>query len=87
MSDCKPSPTPFQFGVDLIFDWTTPLVVVALYHQLVGNSIYLTHNRLDLSFFISMVSRFMHKTHESHWHTTKRILRYLHRTVNYGVFY
>ena len=59
MSDCKSSPTPFQSGVKLTVECTTPLVDANIYRQLVGSLIYLTHNRPDLSFVISLVSRFM----------------------------
>ena len=31
MSDCKASPSPFQFGVKLIVDCNTPLVDATLY--------------------------------------------------------
>lgn len=74
MSDYKPSPTPFKSGVKLIFDFTTPLVNATLYRHLSRSLIYLTHNKLDLSFLVSMVSRFMQKPCESHWQTTKIIL-------------
>jgi hypothetical protein len=66
---------------------TTPLIDDTLYHQLVGSLIYLTHKRPDISFVISLVSRFMQRPHESHWKETKRIMGYLKGTVNYGVFY
>ena len=66
MSDCKYDPTPFQSGVKLTVECTTPLVNATLYHQLVGSLIYLTHSRPDLSFFVSLVSRFMQQPHESH---------------------
>ena len=67
MSDCKLDPMPFQSGMKLIVECTTPLVDATLYHHLVGNLIYLTHNRPYLSFSVSMVSRFMQQPHESHW--------------------
>jgi hypothetical protein len=35
MSDCKPSPTPFQYSINLTVEYTTPLVDVTLYRQLV----------------------------------------------------
>ena len=87
MSDCKPAPTPFQFGVKLIVEWTTPLVDATLYRQLVGSLIYLTHSKPYLPFVVNMVSWFMQQPRESHWHTTKRIMQYLHKTLHYGVFY
>ena len=59
MSDCKSSPTPFQSGVKLTVECTTPLIDATLYRQLVGSLIYLTHSRPDLSFVVSLVSQFM----------------------------
>ena len=59
MSDCKSAPTPFQSGVKLTVECTTPLVDATLYRQLVGSLIYLTHSQPDLSFSISLVSRFI----------------------------
>jgi hypothetical protein len=87
MSDCKPSPTPFQSRVKLRVDCESPLDDATLYHQLVGILISLTHSRFDIFFIISMVSKFLKNTHENHWKTTKRILGYLPRTRNHVVFY
>ena len=67
MSDCKSTPIPFQSGVKLNVECTTPLVDATLYHQLVGSLIYLTHSQPGLSFSVSLVSRFMQQPHESHW--------------------
>eukprot|EP01018_Ginkgo_biloba_P029061 Gb_03163 [translate_table: standard] len=39
--------------------------------------LYLTHSRLDLSFAVGLVSRFMQNPHESHWQAAKYILRYI----------
>ena len=38
-------------------------------------------------FAVSLVARFMHKPHESHWRAAKRILRYVSGTKFYGLFY
>ena len=67
MSNCKPAPTPFQSGVKLTIECTTPLVDATLYRKLIGSLIYLTHIRLDLVFPASMISRFMQQPRESHW--------------------
>lgn len=87
MSNCKPSPTPFQSDVKLSVECITPLVDATLYRQLVGNLIYLTHNMPNISFVVSTVSKFMQQPHESHWREAKIIMRYLKGIVNYGVFY
>eukprot|EP00253_Pinus_taeda_P011546 PITA_11546 len=49
MIDCKPAPNPFLSGVRLKDGGDTPLVDNTLYRQLVGNLLYLTHSRPDLS--------------------------------------
>eukprot|EP00253_Pinus_taeda_P020743 PITA_20743 len=50
MTDCKPTQTPFLFGVRLEDGGDTPLVDNTLYQQLVGSLLYLTHSRLELSY-------------------------------------
>ena len=67
MSNCKPAPTPFQSSVKLTIECTTPYVDATLYHQLIGSLIYLNHSRPDLSFVVSMISRFMQEPRQSHW--------------------
>jgi hypothetical protein len=47
----------------------------------------LTHTRLDLSFVVGLVARYMQTPHESHWKATKRILRYVWGTVQYRIHY
>lgn len=66
MSDCKPSPMPFQSRVKLILVSPNPLVDATLYHHVINGLIYLTHIRPNISFFISMGLRFMKNPHESH---------------------
>jgi hypothetical protein len=78
MDNCKPIPSPFQYGVKLS---------ATLYRQLVGRLLYLTHTRPDLSFVVGLVARYMKTPHESHWKETKRILCYAHGTVQFGIHY
>ena len=66
MEDCKPSPSPFQYGVKLSTTCTSLEVDATLYHQLVGSLLYLTHSRPDLSFFVGRVALYMKTPHESH---------------------
>jgi hypothetical protein len=55
MDDCKPTPSLFQFGVNLAATCTSPKVDATLYRQLFGSLLYLTHTRPDISFAIGLV--------------------------------
>ena len=66
MEDCKPSPSPFQYGVKIFATCTSPKVDATLYCQLIGSLLYLTHSRPDLSFFVGHVARYMQSPHENH---------------------
>jgi hypothetical protein len=87
MDDCKPTPSPFQYGVKLTTTCTSPEVDATLYCQLVGSLLYLTHTHPDLSFVVGLVSRYMKTPHEIHWKEDKRILRYVCGTVQFEIHY
>jgi hypothetical protein len=87
MDNCKPTPSPSQYGVKLYATFTSPKFDATLYRQLVGSLLYLTHNRPDLSFVVGLVARYMKTPHESHWKAAKRILHYVRSTVQFGIHY
>lgn len=57
------------------------------YRRIVGILRYLTHTCLDLSFAISVVSRFMERPTTKHLYAVKGILRYVKGTLDYGLVY
>jgi hypothetical protein len=87
MDDFKLAPSPFQSGVELTATCTYPEVDATMYHQLVGSLLYLTHTRHDISFVVGLVSWYMQTPHEIHWKVAKRILCYVHGTVQFGIHY
>lgn len=58
-----------------------------LYKSMVGSFMYLTATRPSILYAVSLVSRFMEKPKETHWQATKRILRYVNGTKEYGILY
>ncbi|GJY96737.1 hypothetical protein Tco_0513647 [Tanacetum coccineum] len=52
-----------------------------------GNLMYLTASRLDLTFVVCMCARYQAKPTEKHLHAVKRIFKYLRGTVNRGLWY
>ena len=56
-----------------------------LYRRLIGCLIYLIATRPDNKHGMSFLSRYMHYASEIHFQTSKRILRYVKGTLDYGV--
>ena len=87
MKDCKPSKTPFLSGVKLEEADSSPMVNNTMYRQLIGCLLYLTHTRPDISYAVSVASRYMDQPHEIHWKAAKRILNFVQGTRTHGIFY
>ena len=87
MDDCKACATPYHLGVKLTKVCESPKVNASLYHMLVGSLIYLTHSPLDISFAVSVVSRFMQDPRERHWKVAKCIIYFLTGTSHFGIKY
>ena len=57
------------------------------YQRLVGRLIYLCHTRPDISYAVSVVSRYMHDPRTGHMDLVYRILRYLKGTPGKGLWF
>ena len=57
------------------------------YQRLVGRLIYLCHTRPDISYVVSVVSRYMHDPRTGHMEVVYRILRYLKGTPGRGLWF
>lgn len=58
-----------------------------LYRNMIGNLLYLTTSRPDISFSVGVYARHQAAPKESHLKYIKRILRYICGTLNYGLWY
>ncbi|RDY07861.1 hypothetical protein CR513_07964, partial [Mucuna pruriens] len=87
MTDSNPVRNPIVLGTILSKDEDGVEVDATKFKQAVGSLMYLTVTRPDLMFGVSLISRFMTNPKESHWATTKRLLRYLKGTTEHGIFY
>jgi hypothetical protein len=58
------------------------------YRQAIGSLIYLmVSTRPDISYTVSVLSRFMQEPRELHWRCVKRLLRYIKTTKDYCLIY
>ncbi|CAM6101727.1 unnamed protein product [Calypogeia fissa] len=85
MTDCKPSFTPLPEGMALLNETGTPDEDPVEYGHLVGELIFLTQTRPDITHAVGVVSRFMSKPQQSHLQAAKHILRYCKSTPDYGI--
>ncbi|CAM8919902.1 unnamed protein product [Rhodiola kirilowii] len=86
MTERKPISTPLEANVKYCVEEGKELEDEK-YRQLVGSLIYLTLTRLDISFAVGVVSRFMQNLRKPHLDAVRRILRYVKGTTNYGLLY
>nr|GEZ14803.1 ribonuclease H-like domain-containing protein [Tanacetum cinerariifolium] len=70
---------------NFISDDGDPIYDPNLYRSLVGSLQYLTFTRPDISYVVQQVCLHMHDPRESHLSALKRMLRYVHGTLNYGL--
>ncbi|KAL8103750.1 hypothetical protein AgCh_028088 [Apium graveolens] len=87
MSNCKPVSTPLVVSEKLSKVDGTSKVDCSHYRSLVGSLLYVTTTRPDIMFAATLLLRFMQNPSQTHFGTTKRILRYLQGTLDYGFFY
>lgn len=54
---------------------------------MIGGLRYLVHTRPDIAYAVGIISRYMETPTVMHELTTKRVLRYIRGTLNYGLVY
>ncbi|WVZ85689.1 hypothetical protein U9M48_032584 [Paspalum notatum var. saurae] len=86
MLGCRPAPTPIDPNHKLCATSGDP-VNKESYQRLVGRLIYLCHTRPDISYAVSVVSRYMHDLRSGHLNAAYRILRYLKNGPGKGLMF
>ncbi|KAJ0798162.1 putative RNA-directed DNA polymerase [Helianthus annuus] len=85
MDACKPCTTPVDLSSKLSATDGPLFHDPTLYRSLAGALQYLTFTRPDISYAVQQVCLFMHEPHDPHFAFMKRILRYIHGTLDYGI--
>ena len=79
MLNCKSIATPMDANLKKLRDSASDsnLIDPTMYRQLIGSLMYLTNTRLDISFVVNALCKFMCEPRHIHWTTTKHVLKYL----------
>jgi hypothetical protein len=87
MDDCNPVQVPIIPGTKLTRDGEGEKINNTYYKQMIGSLMYMTATRPDLTYAVSLISRFMEAPTELHYQAVRKILHYLKGTLDYGLFY
>ena len=80
-------PTPMSPTIHLDRDEDGKSVDQKLYRSMIGSLLYLTASRPDIMMSVCLCARFQANPKESHMRAVKRIIRYLTKTKDFGLFY
>ena len=83
----KHASTPMSSLAKLSSDPSSVEVNPTLYRSIIGNLLYLTTSRLDISFSVGVCAQFQAAPKESHMTAIKRVIWYVNETSNYGIWY
>lgn len=87
MESCKDALTPMRIGVKYTKIGSDVFSYVSLYKSFIGALLHVTITHPEISFVVHKLSQFMQCPLKSHWVACKRILRYLHGTSDYGLYF
>lgn len=85
MATCNPCATPIDTKSKLSSTSGAQVHDATLFRSLVGALQYLTLTRPDISYVVQQACLFMHSPREPHLNLVKRILRYVHGTIAFGL--
>ena len=87
MLDCKSIATPMDANLKKLRDSASDsnLIDPTMYRQLIGSLMYMTNTSPDICFIVNSLNQFMCEPRQIHWIAAKHVLRYLRRTVGYGL--
>lgn len=74
MQDSKAAITPTVMGLKLSKEDGNKDFNPSLYKSIVGNIMHFTATRPDIMFSLSLISRFMERPKEAHWHAKRSTL-------------
>lgn len=86
-SNCKPASTPLDPAIKLSIDDSPYLSDVAAYRRLVGQLIYVTTTRPDITHPTQQLIQYMSSPTENHHKVAMRVLRYLKNAPSCGILF
>ncbi|RDX71644.1 hypothetical protein CR513_48977, partial [Mucuna pruriens] len=86
-TDIATLPKTIKCNIKLEKEGSDKLIDATLYKQIVGSLRFLCNSRPDIAYGVRLISRFMDNPRLSYLLSTKRILRYVKDTLDYGLLF
>ncbi|XP_071727263.1 uncharacterized mitochondrial protein AtMg00810-like [Rutidosis leptorrhynchoides] len=86
MLHCKPAKTPVDTKSKLSARAGPVFHDPSFFRSMAGALQYLTFTRPDISYAVQQICLHMHAPHDGHMGALKRILRYIHGTIDHGIY-
>ena len=87
LKSASPIKTPMSPNIKLTVDLLGKSVDSSLYRSMIGNLLYLTASRPDISYSVGVCVRYQPNPKESNIIALKRIIKYVKATTDFGVWY
>ncbi|XP_050222313.1 uncharacterized mitochondrial protein AtMg00240-like [Mercurialis annua] len=87
METSSSSKTPMSTTIKLDKDKSGKCIDITVYRGMIGSLLYLTASRPDIMFSACLYARFKACPKKTHLHAVKGIFKYLHGTLNLGIWY
>ena len=87
MEDSRPARTSMSTRHKLSKNDDSKEVDQTTYRSMIRKLQYVVHTRPNIALIVGMVARFSKNLKENYMMTTKRIMRYLNDTEDYGLYY
>ena len=87
MISCNAVMSPIEVNLRLARDESGDAVDETKFKRIIGSLRYLCNSRPDLDYSVGLVSRFMSNPKKLHMLATKRLLRYIQGTTDYGILF
>jgi len=88
MEDCLPADTPMEEKLRLTFPANPENDPSIPYRLVIGKLLYIAlSTRPNIAYAVCYLSCFVSNYGMEHWTAVKRILRYLHKTIDHGIVY
>lgn len=84
---CKPASIPMDHNINLTSVKDSPLADASKYRRLIGQLLYLTTTRPDITFAVHKLSQFIAEPHQVHLNAAHQVLHYLKNSPGQSLFY